>query len=124
MTTTLAYAGAKLDLSLMQQGAALFQGEHDFRRFCTQGKNTENFIRKIDYSLLLPVADGHPWLPAENAWVFRVQGAGFLMHQVRSMAASLFMLGKGKLSLESLRKALRSSEKAPYAPKRRPWAWY
>ncbi len=117
MTTTLAYAGKNPNFSLMEQGAALYQGHHDFRRFCSQGKNTENFVRKIDYSVLLQAGDDLLWLPTENAWVFRVKGAGFLMHQVRRMAASLFMLGNGELSLETLEKALDSKEKSPLCPK-------
>lgn len=117
MTTALAYAGKNPNLSLMEQGAALFQGQHDFRRFCSHGKNTENFTRQIDYSAILPAKTDLPWLPTENTWVFRVKGAGFLMHQVRVMAASLLLLGKGELNLETLEKALHSTEKSPLCPK-------
>ncbi|WP_162342043.1 tRNA pseudouridine(38-40) synthase TruA [Cyclobacterium salsum] len=117
LTGTLAYAGKNPNLPLMEQGASLFQGQHDFRRFCSPGKNTENFIRQIDYAAIHPVKEDLPWLPTENTWVFRVKGAGFLMHQVRRMAASLFMLGNGELSLDRLEKALQSTEKSPLCPK-------
>lgn len=113
----LAYGGKALDITSMTQGAAVFEGEHDFRRFCSPGRNTENFIRQIDYAAILPVEQDLHWLPAENTWVFRVKGAGFLMHQVRRMAASLFMLGNGELSLDRLEKALQSTEKSPLCPK-------
>lgn len=113
----LAYGGDGLDLKTMRQGASLFAGKHDFRRFCSQGRNTSDFVREINFADLCPAADELPFLPGEGVWVFRVRGKGFLMHQVRRMVASLFLLGKGQLSLEELNNALLSEENTPLSHK-------
>lgn len=116
-TGTLAYAGKSLDISLMERGALLFRGKHDFRRFCSPGKNTDDFHREIDYADLLAADRSLVPLVPENTRIFRVRGKGFLMHQVRRMAAALFLLGSGKLSLQMLETALLGTEAAPLAPK-------
>ncbi|NHE55464.1 tRNA pseudouridine(38-40) synthase TruA [Cyclobacterium plantarum] len=113
----LAYGGDELDLESMQQAASLFAGKHDFRRFCSQGRNTSDFIREINFAAICPAAAELSFLPAEGAWVFRVRGKGFLMHQVRRMVASLFLLGKDLLSLDELKNALLSEDKSPLSHK-------
>ena len=52
-----------------------------------------------------------------NLRSIRVKGSGFLMHQVRRMAACLISLGKGELKLGEIEEALTSSEKTPLSPK-------
>ncbi|WP_339901347.1 tRNA pseudouridine(38-40) synthase TruA [uncultured Cyclobacterium sp.] len=114
---SVAYAGKSLDLNIMNEGAALFKGTHDFRRFCSQGKNTHDFIRKITYSQIDGPPEDYAFLPKENSKVFRVKGSGFLMHQVRRMAACLVSLGKGEIKLNDIEEALISSAKTPISAK-------
>ncbi|MBI0401846.1 tRNA pseudouridine(38-40) synthase TruA [Cyclobacterium marinum] len=114
---SVAYAGQSLDLGLMNEGAALFKGKHDFRRFCSQGKNTHDFIREITYAQIDEPSEHFTFLPEKNVKVFRVKGSGFLMHQVRRMAACLISLGKGELKLGEIEEALTSSDKTPLSPK-------
>ncbi|MEX0881886.1 MAG: tRNA pseudouridine(38-40) synthase TruA [Cyclobacteriaceae bacterium] len=113
----LAYVGESLDLDRMRAAASLMVGQHDFRRFSTHGKKTEDFVRTINQAeIVFPQADQNFW-PRKNVWVLRVKAKGFLMHQVRRMAAALFLVGKGTLDIQELQAALNSLEKKPLAPK-------
>ncbi len=113
----LAYAGKDLDLEQMKIGAALFEGNHDFRRFCTHGKQTDDFVRKIWKAEIRPLETENIFWPKDNVYVFRLNGEGFLMHQVRRMAAALFMLGKSEITISDIQGALNSHEKHPFTPK-------
>jgi tRNA pseudouridine38-40 synthase len=114
---SVAYAGPALNLSLMKKGASLFEGKHDFRRFCSHGKNTDDFVRNISYSRIENPPEDYWFLPKNDVWVYRVKGEGFLMHQVRRMTAALFMLGNGAIVIEDLNKALKSNLKEPLCGK-------
>ncbi|MCC5937528.1 MAG: tRNA pseudouridine(38-40) synthase TruA [Lunatimonas sp.] len=116
----LAYAGRGLDIALMREAAALFVGRHDFRRFCTHGKQLDDFVREIYVSELLPLDGKVAFWPREDAYVFRVDGNGFLMHQVRRMVAALFMVGRGELSVQSLAAAFVDPTPSPVSPKAAP----
>ncbi|WP_158858743.1 tRNA pseudouridine(38-40) synthase TruA [Lunatibacter salilacus] len=116
LSGALAYAGRDLDLELMKSGAALFEGIHDFRRFCTQGKQTDDFIRMISNAEISSLDTELDFWPKKNVYVFRINGQGFLMHQVRRMAAALFMLGKAEISLPDIESALISTELHPFCP--------
>lgn len=114
---SVAFAGQELDLSLMKEGARLFEGKHDFRRFCSHGKNTADFMRNIHYSRIEKPPEEYSFLPKNNVWVYRVKGEGFLMHQVRRMAAALFLLGNGAMVMDDLKSALNSDLKKPLGGK-------
>jgi tRNA pseudouridine38-40 synthase len=117
LSGALAYAGKDLDLELMKIGTALFEGNHDFRRFCTQGKQTEDFVRQIYKAEITSLETGQDFWPKKDTYVFRLNGEGFLMHQVRRMAAALFMLGRSEITLSDIQNALNSTEKHPFSPK-------
>lgn len=116
----LAYAGNRLDIGVMQEAASLFVGRHDFRRFCTHGKQLDDFVREIFVSALVPLDGGSEFWPNKDVYVFRVDGSGFLMHQVRRMAAALFMVGRGELSKQALEAALADPTTSPISPKAAP----
>ncbi|WP_209332423.1 tRNA pseudouridine(38-40) synthase TruA [Lunatimonas salinarum] len=113
----LAYAGRSLDFDRMRLASSLFVGRHDFRRFCTHGKQLDDFVREIFVSELVPLGKTSVFWPSENTYVFRVDGSGFLMHQVRRMAAALFMVGRGELSVEAVKAALSDPTLSPVSPK-------
>lgn len=117
LSSALAYAGKDLDLERMKTGAALFEGNHDFRRFCTHGKQTDDFVRTIRKAVIKPLGTENDFWPKEGVFVFRINGDGFLMHQVRRMAAALFMLGKSEISLSDIQRALTCIERHPFSPK-------
>ncbi|ETV92781.1 tRNA pseudouridine(38-40) synthase, variant [Aphanomyces invadans] len=72
-----------LDLDAMASAAQLLQGKHDYRNFCRMDPTVTNFEREI-----------------LSFQVHQVHGRAFLWHQVRCMAAILFLVGKGHESPE------------------------
>ncbi|KAI1943031.1 pseudouridine synthase deg1 [Ophidiomyces ophidiicola] len=112
-----------LDIDAMKDGARRFMGSNDFRNFCKvdASKQITNFVRSISYADVqvldiqtLPPAfldqqgfqqytDSKPQSSASSrrdgpvlkVYFFSVHGSAFLWHQVRHMAAILFLIGQG-----------------------------
>lgn len=87
-----------LDVERMRSAAALFIGEHDFRRFAAplpMGKT--NSVRTA-----LDVFVEHRG-DVIDLWV---TGNAFLQHQVRRMAGALVDIGRGKLSEDDLQEMM------------------
>lgn len=103
-----------LDIDAMRDAAKRFEGLHDFRNFCKvdPSKLITNFERRIFEADIVEVPDATgsslPFLstpefsssssPAERhpkVYYIHVRGSAFLWHQIRCMAAVLFMVGQG-----------------------------
>ena len=95
-----------LDIELMQKGAELMSGTHDYRNYAYKASPETQTVMHIEKSLIevndLYTANFFP----ETSYVFRVVGAGFKRHQVRLMMGALFDLGSGVLSWEAFEKSL------------------
>lgn len=78
----------ELDIKKMQDAAAYFVGEHDFKSFCSVNTTVETTIRTI-YSLEVT--------KEENEISIKVSGNGFLYNMVRIIAGTLLEVGKGKI---------------------------
>ncbi|WP_017732464.1 tRNA pseudouridine synthase A [Nafulsella turpanensis] len=109
------YMREPLDIPLMKKGAKLFEGTHNFKRYCIKpGENTV-FEREILHSVIrendLHTASFFP----KESFVYYVHGKGFLRHQVRLMMGALFALGKGNLSLAEIEGSLKGKEDGPIA---------
>ena len=87
-----------LDVERMRSAAALFIGEHDFRRFAAplQPGKTNSVRAVLDMSL------EHRG-DIIDLWV---TGNAFLQHQVRRMAGALVDIGRGKLSKNDLQEMI------------------
>ena len=96
----------ELDIELMQKGAALMQGTHDYRNYAYKASAETQTVMTIVSSVIeentLYTANFFP----KHSYVFRVVGAGFKRHQVRLMMGALFDLGSGVLSWEAFEKSL------------------
>ncbi len=89
-----------LDVELLAKCAALFEGRHDFRRFCRpDGRPT---VRTIDSFHV--VKDG-------GAMVIDVRGREFLRNMVRRMVAALIEVGSGHVSLEEVSSVLNGEDR-------------
>jgi tRNA pseudouridine38-40 synthase len=112
---TLAYFPGDYDLDLMMEGARAYIGTHDFRRFCSINKVTDNYIRTVFDSSL----ETHPWSGtvdvSPKCFVFKIKGDGFLRYQVRIMMAALLDLGAGKLELRQIKEAFQDQAVKPIA---------
>jgi len=87
-----------LDVEVMNSGARLFLGEHDFGFFtCASEIKTKCTIREIFKSQV----DN-----SDNVLRYTVEGNGFLRYQVRRMVGSLVKVGMGKMKLEELKQVI------------------
>lgn len=77
-----------LDVEKMQQAAAFFVGEHDFKSFCAVGAQVESTVRTI-----------YECKVEKNGQIIsiRISGNGFLYHMVRIIAGTLMEIGKGNI---------------------------
>lgn len=95
-----------LDIELMMQGAAIFQGTHSFHNYCVDLTHQTRLVRTISVCVLkenhLYTANFFP----EKSYVLMIEGAGFLRYQIRLMMGALVQVGKGELKLEDLRSSL------------------
>ncbi|RLP65293.1 tRNA pseudouridine(38-40) synthase [Candida albicans Ca529L] len=98
-----------LDIELMNQGAKLYQGIHDFRNFCKLdgSKQITNFVREIYQSQIIHLH--------QDYYCFDLKGSAFLWHQVRCMVAILFTIGQG-LESPSIITDLMDTNKFPTKP--------
>lgn len=95
-----------LDISLMIEGAKLFQGEHYFKNYCADPSEHTVFLREVKLAEVLKnelyTANFFP----ENSYIFKIRGIGFLRYQVRLMMGALIQLGKGELTLQDIKDSL------------------
>ncbi|RLO05425.1 hypothetical protein DYB28_004539 [Aphanomyces astaci] len=79
----------------MATAARLLEGQHDYRNFCRMDPTVTNFEREILSFQVLHTSQVSSVDPYYDLCYFEVQGRAFLWHQVRCMAAILFLVGKG-----------------------------
>lgn len=96
----------ELNLPLMQEGAKLFEGKHDFWSYAFRPKPQTQTVGEISCCEIvennLLTANFFP----ERSYFLRVKGAGFKRHQIRLMMGILFELGKGEVDLAFLKRTL------------------
>ena len=103
----------KLNLELMQKGATLFEGVHNFMLY-TKGKNLEqtNTTREI---LLCEIKENDiltaNFFP-QKSFALHIHANGFLRYQVRLIMGQLVALGNGKISIDDIIKSLSGSDNA------------
>jgi len=96
-----------LDIERMKEGALLFEGTHNFKKFCYKpSAHVSNFERHIDTSYItentIYTANFFP----EKSFAFHVHGKGFMRYQIRLMMGQLIRLGKDECSLQELKDAI------------------
>lgn len=97
-----------MDLEKMKEAAKLLIGEHDYRNFCKfSPSNTSHCIRTIHSIEFNNISNG--------VWYFQISGTGFIWHQIRCIAAVLFLVGQ-KLEEPSIVADLLDVKKYPGRP--------
>lgn len=96
-----------LDVSRMQEAAAHFLGEHDFKSFCAAAAQVETTVRTV-YSVSVE--------EQQADIVIRVCGGGFLYNMVRIMAGTLIEVGKGRLAPKSIPDILAAADRSAAGP--------
>lgn len=89
------HPAARLNIERMREAAAMMRGEHDFARFCRDdGKPTLLLMEEVDIQIrdgLLEVYFTAPY---------------FLWNLVRRLMAALIKVGRGRATLDDVRRAL------------------
>ncbi len=102
-----------LDIELMKAGAALFQGRHNFVRYCTRPKPGATFEREILVSEItentIYTANFFP----PRSYAYCIRSKGFLRYQVRLIMGQLLSLGRGEISLNDIAKSLKGNDDRP-----------
>lgn len=99
-----------LDIKAMKQAARLFEGDHNFRSYCyrpsenTIVNGTISSCEIIENTIF--TANFFP----EKSYLLKVRGEGFKRNQIRLMMGVLIDLGKGKISIDFIRKTLNPEE--------------
>jgi len=86
-----------LDAELMHEAAQILVGHHDFTTFRSVECQAKSAVKTLDQ------LDVHR--DGENIY-FDTSARSFLHHQVRSMVGSLYYVGRGKWTIDDLRKSL------------------
>lgn len=102
-----------LDLDLMKSGAKLYQGIHDFRRYCAEPKLNQNFIREIEICEIISNDFFKANFFPEESFFLRAKGKGFLRYQVRLMMGTLISLGKNEITLQDISNSLKPDSDIP-----------
>ena len=105
------YFKHELNIELMQQGAKLFEGEHDFWSYAFRPKPETITQGKIDFCELsendIYTANFFP----EKSYVLKIKGKGFKRYQIRLMMGALFDLGRGEVDLDFIRQTLNAENR-------------
>lgn len=97
------WVSSPLDLSAMRAAASELVGEHDFAAFSSSGSERSTTVRTIR-SLHVIARRGRV--------AFAVQGNGFLYNMVRIIAGSLLEVGRGRLDVDCVSRALESGDRS------------
>ena len=102
-----------LDIELMKQGARLFEGLHDFRKYCAKSRDKVSFEREV---LISKIEENELFSASffpKNSYLYHIQAKGFLRNQIRLMMGQLIKLGKGDISLEQLHESIEAPDDIP-----------
>ncbi|WP_062055334.1 pseudouridine synthase [Aquimarina longa] len=95
-----------LNIPLMQKGAKLFEGKHNFRSYCHRPSAHTILEGEIVHCEIkrntVYTANFFP----EESYLLQVKGEGFKRNQIRLMMGALLDLGKGKIDLDFILKTL------------------
>ena len=103
-----------LDIERMKEGALVFEGEHDFRPYCTQPREQTRVRRRILLSRIEENRDRDAGFFPGGSWVYKVRSKGFMRNQVRLMMGQLVALGRGQIGMPEFEKSLSGSRREPF----------
>lgn len=95
-----------LDIDLMKQGAKLFEGHHYFKSYCYKPSDKGIYDREINVCELVENKIYSANYFPEKTYLLRVRGKGFMRNQIRLMMGTLIDLGKGKITLNTIKQSL------------------
>ena len=99
-----------LDSEAMEAAAGRFVGTHDFTSFSATNSEIEDRVRTVFAA---------EWERAQDEWVFRITGSGFLQYMVRTIVGTLLHVGQGKIGTDEISRILDARDRklaGPTAP--------
>lgn len=101
----------------------MLKGRNDFKNFWSIGGISNTTVREI-YECDLTMIDPRLLFKdtlftageVTSCWQFRIVGSGFLKHMVRHLVGALWLVGRGRLSVEDFSRLLHGEQKNA-----RPW---
>jgi tRNA pseudouridine38-40 synthase len=96
----------QLDIELMQKGALLFKGKHNFRNYCVKPKENTVFERDVLESEIIENTVYRANFFPKQSYVYNISSKGFMRNQIRMMMAQLIKLGMQKTTLEEIQNSL------------------
>jgi tRNA pseudouridine38-40 synthase len=88
-----------MEASKLAECASLFQGRHDFRRFCkADGRSTSKELRSVTVQ------------PLGDLMVIDLEAREFLRNMVRRIVAAMSAVGSGKAELDEVKRALEGED--------------
>jgi tRNA pseudouridine38-40 synthase len=104
-----------LDFEEMKNACKLFIGKHDFNTFHCVGSDPSSTIRTISKCEILIAPEAMSGAVPVH-YVIKVAGNGFLKQMVRLIVGSIWAVGRGKLELSEISKALSEGPKKHLSP--------
>lgn len=98
----LSYYDYDVDLKIIEDASKLLIGKHNFKGFCSSETNVTNFEREI-YDIEIKKRG--------KLLTFLITGNGFLYNMVRIIVGTLLEVGRKKLSLSDVSKALKTGDR-------------
>lgn len=109
------YQYPPLDLDRMIAATKPVWGNHDFQAFCAANSGVENyFVNVIDLS----------WQQHQNNLVFEITANRFLRGMVRSLVGTMVEIGRGKMKIDQMKKAIESGDRTLIGPTAPPQGLY
>jgi tRNA pseudouridine38-40 synthase len=95
-----------LNIELMQEGALLFKGIHNFQRYAYKPSENTKFTREIISCEIVENTELTASFFPDKSYVFKIKGTGFLRYQIRLMVGILMQLGKGEVAIDFIKDTL------------------
>ena len=89
-----------LDIVEMEKCSKIFIGQHCFRNFTTKEEDHDGYVRTI-YEIKFVLENEHLRI--------RFTGNGFMRYMVRFLVGTLIQVGKGKLSINDVKKLMETT---------------
>lgn len=99
-----------LDIEAMKKAATIFQGTHNFKNFTARKQLKTKVIRTIDFCEISENTTFKASFFPSKSYVLKVRGEGFMRYQIRMIMGALILLGKGDITVDTIKKALHGSE--------------
>jgi tRNA pseudouridine38-40 synthase len=103
-----------ITLKNIEQAGKLFVGEHDFYSFSVNDNSVKSTLRNV---LRLELNETNLSEFGQPIYYFEIEGNGFLRHMIRYIVGALFEVGKGKIALSDIDKALNCQQDSKLSPK-------